>query len=424
VIIILLTGLTLAASRPLVAAPDVGRPALDPEELKLRRFPTTLPDSLRLQSLVAGNNRFACDLQRQLYDPRRNLFYSPWSLSQALAMTYAGARGETETQMARVLHFALPQPELHAAFGTLGRSLTRGGEGKAGEEFRLQSANALWAQAGSHLREDFHLCLETHYGALPRQVDFRRPRVARDLINQWGRDHTGGRIHELIPPGLLNPETALVLTNAIYFKAAWLHAFHPAATHPGLFQLLDGGSVEVPLMSRRGMMGYSEIPDLKAVELLYAGERISLVVLLPAVGEFKRFAGNLTAEHLAAVLADLKPAGVQLTLPKFKLGTEYRLREPLMQLGMPRPFGNADFSGMDGTRELFIREVCHAAFIDLDEEGTEATAATAVVMERKGAPAEHTFRIDRPFLFLIRDRASGTILFMGQVVNPLAGEEK
>ncbi len=383
------------------------------------RLPALSPDGARLPELVEGNAEFAFDLYHELFDAGENLLYSPHSLSIALAMTYAGARGETEQQMAPALHYTLPQAQLHPAFNALDQALDSRVDG--GDAVRLHITNGLWGQRGYTFRDDFLDIQAEHYGAGVRVVDFEQSEDARRSINQWGSDQTGGRVRDLVPPGVINGDTALVLANAIHFEAAWAHPFAEDATHEDAFTLLDGEQVTAPMMEQVANLGYAERSGARAVELPYAGGELSMVLLLPEDGAFAEFARGLDAAALDAILGDLESMGVRLTMPRFRFDADFRLKDALAGLGMVDAFGEADFSGMDGTRELFIREVCHGAFIAVDEAGTEAAAATAVVMERKGGAAVgQEFKADRPFLFLIRGVESGAILFLGHVVNPTA----
>ena len=383
------------------------------------RLPAPSPDEARVTELVEGNTEFAFDLYQELFNEEENLFYSPYSLSTALAMTYAGARGETERQMAQALHYTLPQAQLHPAFNALDQALAGEGEGEDGEAPRLDIVNAIWGQQGYAFLDAFLDTIAENYGAGLRLVDFGQTKKARRAINQWSSDQTGRRIQDLLPPGVINGETALVLTNAIYFKAAWMFPFAEGRTYDGTFTLLDGGQVTVPMMEQSASLGYAERPGVRAVELPYAGGELSMVIVLPESGTFEDLAQGLDAGELDAILSEIEPMGVRLTMPKFRFDAGFDLKDALMELGMVDAFGDADFSGMDGTHELFIREVCHKAFISVDEAGTEATAASAVVMERKGGPhVEQEFRLDRSFLFLIRDIETGAILFLGHVVNP------
>jgi serpin B len=378
-----------------------------------------------LNTLVEGNSAFAFNLYQQLKDEEGNLFYSPYSISLALAMTYAGARGETETQMADALQFILSQDELHPAFNALSLELDKRGEGaqgKDGEGFRLNIVNAIWGQKDYEFLSDFLDVLAVNYGAGLRVLDFMSaPEESRVTINDWVADQTEGRIEDLIPPGLINSLTRLVLTNAIYFNAAWLNPFDEDITRDGDFHLLDGSQVKVPMMSQQEHLGYAEGDGYQAVELPYDGEELAMVILLPASGEFETFENSLSAETVAAIIESLDYREVALTMPRFEFDSSFSLLEALSALGMPVAFSTgADFSGMTGNRDLYIADVVHKAFVAVDEAGTEAAAATAVVMELTAVPDVVEVTIDRPFIFLIRDIETGAILFVGRTMNPSA----
>ena len=395
---------------------DADHPITDVARLGKPRLPALSAGEARVPELVEGNAEFAMDLYHELFDQRENLFYSPHSLSMALAITYAGARGETEQQMAQALHYTLHQAQLHPAFNALDQTLAGRSEGK--DASRLHVANSLWGQQGTTFLDDFLDIQAEHYGAELRVIDFGQARQARRSINQWVSDQTENRIPELLPPDSVDGETALILANAIYFDAAWMHPFDESATHDGAFTLLDGGQVTTPMMEQAAEFGYAERTGVRAVELGYAGGELSMVILLPEDGAFAEFAQGLDVGALNAILDDLRPTGVRLTMPKFRFDADLKLKDALMALGLDA-FDDADFSGMDGTRELFIDEIYHKAFIAVDEAGTEAAAATAVVMARKGEThREQAIRVDRPFLFLIRDIETGAILFLGHVMDP------
>ncbi len=393
------------------------------------------------QALVHGNNQFALDLYRILRQDSDNLIYSPYSVSLALAMTYAGARGETEAQMADALHFTLPQERLHPAFNSLDQALTSRGAGpedadaasEEGEGFRLHIANAVWGQEGYEFLDLFLDLLAQNYGAGVRLLDFAQaPEKARTTINEWVSRQTEGKIENLIPQGAIDAATRLVLTNAIYFNAAWMHPFETGNTQDGPFHLLDGGQVTVPMMRQTETFGYAQGQGYQAVELRYAGPETateepptsttSALILLPEEGEFEAFEDSLDAQKLNAIVESLAYEQVELSMPKFEFDADFSLVEALKAMGMTDAFtGAADFSGMTGDRALFIAEIVHKAFIGVDEEGTEAAAATAVIMAETAMPVEPEpiqVTVDRPFLFLIRDRETGSLLFVGRVVNP------
>ncbi|HEY55224.1 MAG TPA: serpin family protein [Dehalococcoidia bacterium] len=379
-----------------------------------------------LATLVEGNSAFAFNLYQALRGEEGNLFYSPHSLSLALAMTYAGARGETEQQMADTLGFILPQNQLHPAFNSLDLELARRGEGAQGndgEGFRLNIVNAIWGQKDYEFLSEFLDLLAENYGAGLRVLDFiSQPEQSRITINNWVSDQTEGRIEDLIPQGLIDALTRLVLTNAIYFNASWQYPFPEDMTENGPFFLLDGGEVTVPMMRQAESFGYAEGSGYQAVELLYDGGELSMVILLPQAGDFEAFEESLDAQQVAEIIGNLELRQVALAMPKFEFESEFSLGQTLSAMGMPIAFSSAaDFSGMTGNRELFIAEVVHKAFVSVDEAGTEAAAASAVVMPLSippETPVEVT--IDRPFIFLIQDIETGAILFVGRVVNPSA----
>ena len=379
-----------------------------------------------LIDLVDGNSAFTFDFYQAISEREGNLFYSPYSISLALAMTYAGARGETEQQMAETLHFILTQERLHPAFNALDLELASRGEGAEGKDeegFRLNIVNAIWGQEDYEFLAEFLDVLAENYGAGLRLLDFiKAAEESRITINDWVSDQTEGRIEDLIPPGVIDAMTRLVLTNAIYFNAAWLNPFSEDMTTDGTFHLLDGGEVTVPMMMQTESFGYAEGEGYQAVELPYDGSELSMVILLPETGQFEAFEDSLDAGLVDTITKDLAYRQVALTMPKFEFESEFSLAKTLAAMGMPVAFsGAADFSGMTGTRDLFIGAVLHKAFVSVDEAGTEAAAATAVVMELKAMPEQPVeVTIDHPFVFLIRDIETGTILFVGRVMNPSA----
>jgi len=375
--------------------------------------------------LVEGNTAFAFELYQALKEKEGNLFYSPYSISLALAMTYAGARNETAEQMADTLQFMLEQDRLHPAFNWLDAELAtrgEGAEGQDGEGFRLNIVNAIWGQKDYTFLSTFLDVLAENYGAGLRILDFiTETEASRLAINQWVSDQTEGRIEDLIPQGAIDALTRLVLTNAIYFNAAWEYPFDEDITADGPFYLLDGGQVSVPMMKQTEAFGYTEGEGYQAVELQYDGNELSMVILLPEAGQFQAFEEGLQPQQVCDIISGLQPTLVALTMPKFEFDSEFSLKDTLAEMGMPIAFsGEADFSGMTGAPDLCISEVLHKAFVSVDEAGTEAAAATAVVGETgmPGQPVEVT--IDRPFIFLIRDIETGAILFVGRVLNPAA----
>jgi serpin B len=409
-----------------VGEPKGGRaPGAAVASNKERVVSPNVPDA-DLSELTEGNTAFALDLYRFLAGQQGddNLFYSPYSISLALAMTYAGARGETEAQMADALRFSLSQDALHPALNALDQELAQRGEGAEGKDdegFRLNIANAIWGQQDYEFLDPFLDVLATNHGAGLRVLDFAAaPEESRLTINDWVSEKTEGKIEDLIPQGLIGPLTRLVLTNAIYFNAAWASPFEEGATEEGPFTLPDGTEVTVPLMRQTESFGYAEGEGYQAVELPYDGRELSMVILLPSREGFEAFEESLDGERLQAIVEDLEYGQVFLTMPKFEFDSGFSLKEALIAMGMPAAFSaEADFSGMTGDRALSIADVIHKAFVSVDEEGTEAAAATAVVMVESampGQPVEVT--VDHPFIFLIRDIQTGTILFVGRVLDP------
>lgn len=377
-----------------------------------------------LSTLVDGNNTFAFNLYRVLSQQDGNLFYSPYSISEALAMTYAGARGNTETSMADALKFTLPQNQLHPAFNDLDLQLKQRGEGAKGTDekgFRLNVVNAIWGQEGFNFLNSYLDILAQDYGAGLRVVDFiNQTEKSRTTINDWVSEQTEGKIKDLIPPGSVNDLTRLVLTNAIYFNAAWAKQFNKDATADGTFHTLNSGDVTVPVMHQTESLKYIEGNNYQAVEIPYDGNQLSMVVLLPASGQFNNFEQSLDAGAVKDILSKMKSEEVVLSLPKFQYDATLGLKDALSKLGMSVAFtDNADLSGIDGKKDLAIQDVLHKAYISVDENGTEAAAASAVIVGATAMPLQqYTFNVDRPFIFFIRDIPTGQIIFVGRVMNP------
>lgn len=372
------------------------------------------------KAVVEGNNAFAVGLYAELRDRDDNLFFSPHSISTALAMTYGGARGETAAQMAKALHFELESKRLHPAFRTLQEDLIGGGRKRG---YELSIANALWGQKGYGFLREFLDLTKTCYGSGFQEVDFvNATETARKTINAWVEKRTRDKIKELIrkEPPILNTLTVLVLTNAIYFKGNWTSQFDEKLTKDAPFMATKERKINVPMMHQEGEFKYMEADALQALELPYVDNELSMTVLLPRkVDGLTDLENLLTADNLNKWVGSLRKKKIVIYLPKFKMTCDFRLEEDLMSMGMTDAFsGAADFSGMAGNKELFISAVLHKAFVDVNEEGTEAAAATAVVMEKARKEA-FLFRADHPFIFLIRDNRSGSILFIGRVVNPL-----
>jgi serpin B len=379
-----------------------------------------------INALTEGNNAFALDLYRTLKDPDGNLFFSPYSLSQALAMTAGGARGVTEQQMSETLQFQLEQAKLHAAFNSLDLELAKRGQGAKGKDdkgFRLHIINAIWGQVGFKFQADYLDLLAQNYGAGLRTLDFiKETDKSRLQINQWASDQTEGKIKDLLAQGTINAMTRLVLTNAIYFNAAWQNQFNKESTNNADFTLLDGTKVNVPIMHQQKSLAYGEGSGYQAVELPYDGQELSMVIILPQAADFKAFEAALDSRQVGNIIQNLKSQQVKLSMPRFTFESQFNLKKALSGMGMTAAFSEseADFSGMDGAKDLFIQDVIHKAFVGVDEAGTEAAAVSAVIVGLTSAPIGEPkeVNLDHPFIFLIRDIQTNSILFLGRVVNP------
>jgi len=365
-------------------------------------------------------NDFAIDLYAQLRSEPGNLFLSPYSISTALTMTYAGARGNTAAEMRQALRYTLSDAKLHGGAGNLGWQVA-GSEG-----CEISVANALWAQKDYPFLEEFTGLNATYYGAGLENLDFASDAEgARKRINGWVEERTRDRIKDLIPPGVLTPLTRLVLTNAIYFKGQWNEKFEKSATRDAPFFVKAGEKVTVPMMNQTEEFGYAEDDDVQVLEMGYRGDELSMVIVLPKAGDgLAKVEAGLTTKKLTAWIGNLSRRDVIVSVPRFTTNYTVSLKDTLIAMGMKDAFdpGAADFSGMADTEEkIFIAAVIHKAFVEVNEEGTEAAAATAVIAELGGAPAAPpVFRADHPFIFMIRHRATGAVLFMGRLAKPEA----
>jgi serpin B len=389
--------------------------------LLIAAMPAVCGEPGDVPSVANGINALAFDLYGKLRSEDGNLFLSPYSISTALAMTWAGARGATEQEMAKTLHFDLGQDQLHPACGQLIERLNAAG--KAGD-FELDVANRLWGQSDYKILTDFQKTVKTFYGADIAPADFQKnAEGARKEINGWVEKKTKDKIKDLLQPGVLQPLTRLVLVNAIYFKGAWTTAFDKKATTTRPFTLENGKKVNVPMMRQVKDFAYAEDETVQVLELPYKGNELSMIVLLPrTVDGRKALEEKLTVENLNRWTGAASHKRVDVQLPRFKSTSQFELSNTLNELGMKDAFSpQADFSGMTGNRYLFISAIIHKAFVDVNEKGTEAAAATAVTMREACAPPKEPpveFRADHPFVFLIRDNPSNAILFLGRVMNP------
>ena len=364
-------------------------------------------------------NQFGIACYRELDSRRGNLIFSPFSISSALSMTLAGARGNTAAEIAAVLHQNYPDAQYPAALMALANQLSaRANSG--GNQFL--NANGLWVQKGFSIEPDFQRTLETTYAAPLTSLDFRRNlEPARAAINSWTDEHTKGKIHELFGPGSLDGRTRLILTSAVYFFGKWELPFPSKGTAPATFKPGSGGAVQTPFMHQTATFGYAETASLQILEMRYAGTGVAWDVLLPKTENgIRSLEDSLTPENVAGWLGSLSPRTVEVVMPKFRAEAEFSLRDGLSRMGMPSAFGPADFSGIDGRRDLALADVVHKAFVDVSEEGTEAAAATgAIAVLVSAVIPEHTvFRADHPFLFMIRDTRTGLILFAGRLADP------
>ncbi|NJE62178.1 serpin family protein [Thermococcus sp. 21S7] len=387
--------------------PMTGNDVLDPTQTE------------EAMDVVGASNLFGIELYRELSRENGNLFISPFSVFTAMTMAYEGARGETAGEMAKVLHIPENETLRREAFRTLLLDAGR----PSGIELRI--ANALWVQKDYPVREEYLDTIRRYYLGDVEELDFRGdPEGAERTINEWAEEKTNGRIKNLVSG--LTPDTRLIITNAVYFKANWTLRFSPDATKNDTFTLPTGERVTVPMMNRVGKFNYAETDEIQALEMPYEGSRFSnfsMVIILPKKRDgLNEIEEKLSPRFLQGLLSSLKPEEVDVTVPKFRFEGEYQLGETLRGMGMRKAFTDrADFSGIS-EEPIAISEVVHKTFISVAENGTEAAAATAVIFTAVSAPGEtpeyKVFRADHPFLFLIVDRDSGLVLFIGRLVDP------
>lgn len=382
-----------------------------------------------LASLVDGQTAFTIDLYGELAAREDgDFFYSAFSVHQALAMTWAGARGNTEAQMADALHFTLPQDRLHPAQNALDLELRSRSEveleaGDDGEPLTLEIANAVWGRIGYEWLDSFLDTLAESYGAGLRLLDFiGDAEGARTTINDWVEDITRDRIKDLIPPGVITADTVMVLVNAIFFKASWADPFDEGNTADGDFTTGEGETVQVPMMHHPLTEGRHATGDgWEAVALPYVGRQTSMLIIVP--DDLAAFEADFDVDGYEAIVGALGGADLDLRMPRWEHESKFSLSDVMQALGMTDAFGGAaDFSGMNGTGGLFIQAIIHQAFVKVDEEGTEAAAATAVIVgeivDETSVPTPVEVRVDQPFLFFVRDDITGTILFAGRITDP------
>jgi len=415
--IVLLTGCTPSAND-----------AIPAEEAKSSISRNNNPEvsEANLTQLVQGNTRFGMNLYYSLQQGGENIIFSPYSISVALAMAQAGSQGETLQQMNDVLSFSLPFEDLHPAINALQLELNNREnsdyeEGK--KDFELNIVNSIWGEKTYTFLPEYLDLLAENYGAGLRLADFiNQPDASRKEINQWVSNQTNDRIQDLLPENTITDLTRLVLTNAIYFKASWLHQFEPGMTQDGDFTLLNGEIVQLPMMHQIETFGYAREDGYQLISLPYEGNKLSMLIILPDENNFAQVEKAIAELDIQNLVRSVSYAQLDLRMPKFKIESSFGLADYLDAMGMKDAFipGVADFSGMDGTRDLFISAIQHKAFIEVDETGTEAAAATAVVVGIESMPIDEPIKvsIDRPFIFMITDNKTGSILFMGRVMNP------
>ncbi len=402
-------------------------PGVELLKASLARETTTNITPAELIELVGGNTALAFDLYRIAAEDGGNVLLSPYSIAAALTMSYAGARGNTATEMREALSFRLSDDRLHAARNQLDLLITAEPVRNPDDErdpFTIRVANSLWGQQGYPFLEDFLSILAANYDAGMNLVDFQTAAEdARQEVNAWVEATTEGRIVDLIPEGAVDELTRLILVNAIWFKAAWHYEFDPDLTADGSWKLLDGSTTNVPLMKGGGRTGYFEGDGFKAINLPYVGEA-SMIVVVPDSGRFAEIASSFGPDDLDQLRGSWGDYEVDLTFPKFEFSADLNLNETLKRLGMVSAFtvpnmpNGADFTGIVAARELYITDVIHQALISVDEIGTEAAAATAVIVGVTSMPQSATLVVDRPFLFFIQHTGTGEILFLGHVVDP------
>ncbi|VVB51331.1 Serpin (serine protease inhibitor) [uncultured archaeon] len=383
--------------------------------------PTTTVPSTQAASLVEANNRFAINLYKEiLKNDGGNIFFSPWSIETALSMTYEGARGKTASEMQKVLGIPSDDAARRNSFKQIQDQINAGSK-----DYRLSTANAIWPQNNYPFLPEYTSIIQNSYGGESRPMDYvSNAEGSRQIINSWVENKTNDKIKDLIPQGALTPMTRLVLTNAIYFKGKWVLQFNETNTKQEDFKVNATAKVKAPLMKKTGEKAkfkYAEISGTQILELPYEGKEISMLILLPKEGDMPAFEKEISAEKISEWRNSIYERRVDVYLPKFKVETKYFLPQQLSSMGMPTAFtSNADFSGMDGTRNLSITDVIHQAYVEVNEEGTEAAAATAVIVGLTSAMPAPTpiFRADRPFIYIIQQTDTGNILFIGKINNP------
>ncbi|MFH1209693.1 MAG: serpin family protein [archaeon] len=379
-----------------------------------------------INSIVDANNQFAIDLYSRYKSKDENIFFSPYSISSALTMTYEGAKGNTAQEMQQVLHLTSDKNAIRSSFAEIYNNLN-----KEDKPYKLSTANALWAQEDYPFIEDYFNTINEYYGGGVTNLDFKTDtEESRQTINNWVEDNTNGKIKDIIPKGILSDMTRLVLTNAVYFKANWSDQFDVEITRDGIFRLNSGQNKEVEMMHKTSYFNYGETDNLQILEMPYLGDELSMLIILPKENNIGEIENIFTINNLKDWKDNMKNEEVVVALPKFKFETKYFMAEDLKEMGMPTAFKypDADFTGMSPPTvmspngELYIDEVIHQTFVEVAEYGTEAAAATVVEMKSgsSGPPPEppKVFNADHPFIFIIQEKSTGNMLFVGRVIDP------
>lgn len=375
------------------------------------------PDTARSVETARANNRFAFHLYKQLSSEGDNLFFSPYSISSALAMTYAGAQGNTREEMSEVFGFYKDNITHARGYQALQNHI----DSLSQEELELNVANGLWCQQDYKFLQEFLNINQEYFSAVVRQVNFKKNyQQVRKQINQWVEKKTNEKIQDLIDEGVLDRMTRLVLVNAIYFNGKWAHPFDQENTQSDDFYTTPEHTQEVPFMNQSLQLPYYEEKLFKAVELPYTQGKLSMLILLPQKHEYlTRIEDELSGACYESLTDSMREQQVDLSIPRFKLRAKYQLNDPLRKMGMESAFaGNADFSGMTGSKDLYISDIVHQSYVEVDEKGTEAAAATGVVMRKTSIVEKKHFKADHPFLFIIKDQESQVILFIGKMHHP------
>ena len=413
--LVLLT-MTASCSRP---EPIVGEDAKSSAERLTVQAPAA-----DLENTVRGLNDFTLELHRRTASPSKNVITSPASITTALGMASAGAAGTTLDAFRSTLNVTMPQADFHAAMNTLDRALSSRGQGKSGTNgrpFTLSIVNQTFAQKGFHLETGYLDLLAQQYGTGLKLLDFvKRPEPSREAINAFVSYHTADLIPHLLGEGTITSDTRVVLANAVYFNASWESPFEKNATSPGSFTLADGSSAQVPMLRDGAHPARSAtVNGVEVVDLPYQGNEVSMLLLMPAAGDLPSLEASLDAKKLEQYVGALQQGELEFSMPKFSIDLETKLAEPLTAQGLGVAFSSdADFSAMTGDRSLSISDVVHHAVIKVTEEGTEAAGATAIVFGVTSIPLTRPLHVDRPFVYFIRDNATGALLFMGHVVDP------